>query len=83
MHIHGQISNVNSAGFFSIAAGDRSAQAQRAAETRRKLLKAGKSADAADVDPDAEFLVGRWNGSNQAASGDEDIDAFRHDLGLA
>jgi hypothetical protein len=83
MHIHGQIPNVNSAGFFGIAAGDRSAQAQRTAETRRKLLKAGKFTDAADVEPDAEFLVDRWIGSSPAASGDEDDDASRHDLGLA
>jgi hypothetical protein len=83
MHIHGQIPNVNSAGFFGISAGDRSAQAQRAAETRRKLLKAGRSTSTADVDPDAEFLVDRWIGSSPAASGDEEGDAFRHDLGLA
>jgi hypothetical protein len=85
MHIHGQIPNANAAGFFGISSGDRSAQAQRAAETRKKLLKAGQSADSAVADPNAELLVGRWMGSSpvQATSGDDDRDASGHDLGLA
>jgi hypothetical protein len=84
MHIHGQIPNVSAASFFGISAGDRAAQAQRAAETRKKLLKAGRSAAAAVADPDATFLVGRWMeaGLNQAPSGDEDTGASGLDFDL-
>ena len=40
MHIHGNSMNVNSASFYSVGNGEKSAAAERAADVRKRLLKA-------------------------------------------
>ena len=40
MHIHGNAMNVNAANLYSAAQGERAAAAERAAEVRKRLLKA-------------------------------------------
>jgi len=59
MHIHGGLTNVQAANFYAAAQGERAAAAQRAAETRKKLLK---SAPAIGGEASAEetLLIGQW-----------------------
>lgn len=75
MHIHGSIPNVQSADFYSIASSERAAEAQRAAETRKRLLKAaqGLAAEAGAETPEATALVGQWMDArhSQVLTGDE------------
>ncbi len=44
----------------SAAGSERAAAAQKAVETRKRLLKSAQSIDATDSDPEATFLVGKW-----------------------
>ena len=59
----------------SYAAGnERAAAAQRAAETRKRLLKSAQSIESdAATDPDATLLIGQWLDSrhSQVLPGDE------------
>jgi hypothetical protein len=60
MHIHPDAiwpQNINTYGL----ANERAAHAQRAAEVRKKLLRAGQSDDLeVSSDPDATLLIGHW-----------------------
>lgn len=69
MHIHGQLPNIQSADFYSIA---NAARAQRAAEVRKRLLKVGESVpDGAS--PEETLLIGNWlqAAPNSVAAEDE------------
>jgi hypothetical protein len=59
MHIHGSISNIQGAGFYGVSNGERAAAAQRAAETRKRLLKAGQNGSD-DLSPEETALIGHW-----------------------
>ena len=59
MHIHGAISNVQGAGFYGVSNGEKAATAERAAETRKRLLKAGQSGPD-DQSPEETALIGHW-----------------------
>jgi hypothetical protein len=76
MHIHGASLAVSAASFHSAQLEERAA-ARRAAETRKRLLKAGESA-AAEATPEETLLIRQWmNGSatdsrhSQVLAGDE------------
>lgn len=56
MHIHGQLPNIQSADFYSIANAER---AQRAAEVRKRLLKVSESV-AGGASPEETLLIGNW-----------------------
>jgi hypothetical protein len=61
MHIHGNL-NVQATS-LGAANSARAENAERAAETRRRLYKAAQSIDATateSTDPDASYLVGEW-----------------------
>jgi hypothetical protein len=64
MHIHGNATHLNSASLHSAAGAARSAAAQRAADTRKKL-SAGAAGIAADSGPDATVMIGHWLGDTQ------------------
>ena len=70
MHIHAGSMNLTPASHYSAAA-EKAAEAQRAAQTRRKLLRAGAEFDDA-ADRDETFMVGRWMdaGHSRALPGD-------------
>jgi hypothetical protein len=72
MHIHGNLMSVNAANLYSAAQGERAAAAQRAAETRRKLLKSAAEPEAASS-PDEAFMIGQWMDArhSQVLTGDE------------
>jgi hypothetical protein len=59
MHIHGSSMHSQANVFHTAAQGQRAAAAERAAETRRKLLKKSAKIDASS-DSATEFLVGHW-----------------------
>lgn len=62
MHIHGNQLNVQAASLGG-AASYRTENAERAAQTRRRLHKAAQTLDATAFetsDPSARFLVGEW-----------------------
>ncbi len=64
MHIHGPSMHVQAASFHNANLQSRAAlQAQRAAETRKRLLR--KSELLRDgSDPDADLLIGHWLDAN-------------------
>lgn len=72
MHIHGQLLNVQGAGFYGVSNGERAAAAQRAAETRKRLLKAGQN-EPSDASPEETALIGQWLDArhSQVLSADE------------
>jgi hypothetical protein len=72
MHIHGNFSNLHSAGLESAASSDRAAAAERAAETRRRLLKKAQESETGSS-PEEALLVGQWQGArhSQVLTGDE------------
>lgn len=60
MHIHGPSMNIQAANFHSANLQSRATlEAQRAAETRKRLLRKSASLQA-DADPDAVLLIGHW-----------------------
>jgi hypothetical protein len=72
MHIHSAAIGLQPGSYA--AGNERAAAAQRASETRKRLLKSAQSiGDAATSDPNAALLVGRWLDSrhSQVLSGDE------------
>lgn len=73
MHIHGSIPNIQSANYYGVSSGDNAIAAKRAAETRKRLLKAGQSTGA-ENSPEAAALVSQWVDSrhSQVLSGDAD-----------
>jgi hypothetical protein len=70
MHIH--LSGMGMQGAYGAGNGERAAAAERAAETRKKLLKAGQNAGAtgagavADADEDASLMIGQWTDSRHS-----------------
>jgi hypothetical protein len=73
MHVHPAAVGLHAINTFGLA-NERAANAQRAAETRKKLLKAAQSDDLdVSIDPDATLLIGQWLDSrhSQVLSGDE------------
>jgi hypothetical protein len=65
MHIH--LSGVGMSSAYGAGNSERAAAAERAAETRRRLLKAGQSAGAvADADEDVSLLIGQWADSRHS-----------------
>ncbi len=60
MHIHPAAVGLNSINTYGLA-NERAASAERAAEVRKKLLKAGQPGDPeVDTDPNATMLIGQW-----------------------
>ena len=73
MHVHPAAVGLHGINTYSLA-NERAAIAQRAAETRKKLLKSGQNGDLeVDSDPDATLLIGQWLDSrhSQVLPGDE------------
>lgn len=72
MHIHGSMLNIQGANFASIASGEQSAAAQRAANVRKRLLTKAQTLGAG-TSPDETLLIGQWldAGHGQMLSGDE------------
>ena len=73
MHIHPTGVGLHAINTYALA-NERAANAQRAAEIRKKLLKAAQSDDLdVNTDPDATLLVGQWLDSrhSRVLSGDE------------
>lgn len=64
MHIHGNSMAVNQADFYAAAQNGKAAAAQRAAETRKKLLK-GAAEIEGSATPDESLLIGHWMGGSQ------------------
>jgi len=59
MHVHPAAVGLHAINTYSLA-NERAANA-RAAEVRKKLLKAGQTGDLdVDTDPDAALLIGQW-----------------------
>ncbi|MFZ1084760.1 MAG: hypothetical protein WAN35_07345 [Terracidiphilus sp.] len=59
MHIHGHPMSVNPADFYAASQGERAANAQRAAEVRKKLLKSGALLDGA-ASPEETLMISQW-----------------------
>ncbi len=59
MHIHHNPMTSGNAGIYSVAAAEKAAAAQRASETRRKLLKSAAHIDGA-LDAGELFMSGKW-----------------------
>jgi hypothetical protein len=72
MHIHMNPLSVQAASFFLAAQGERAAAAQRAAETRKKLLKSA-SAIGDEASAEETLLIGQWRDGrhSQVLGGDE------------
>jgi hypothetical protein len=65
MHIH--LGGMGLQAAYGAGNSDRAAAAERAAETRRKLLRAGHSAGTvADADKDVSLLIGQWTDSRHS-----------------
>jgi hypothetical protein len=73
MHVHPAAVGLHAINTYALA-NERAANAQRAAEVRKKMLKAAQS-DELDIntDPDATLLIGQWLDSrhSQTLPGDE------------
>ena len=63
MHIHHNPTTSGNSGIHSAAAAEKAAAAQRAAETRHKLLKRAANIDGT-LDAGELFMVGRWSEDN-------------------
>ena len=59
MHIHGNSMSVSPASLYCAAQGERAAQAQKAADVRKKLLNSATAADSA-FGPEETLLIGQW-----------------------
>jgi hypothetical protein len=72
MHIHPAAVGLHSINTYALANGERAAATERAAETRKRLLKSAQSIEA-ESDPDAILLIGQWLDSrhSQVLPGDE------------
>jgi hypothetical protein len=70
MHIH--MGGMGMQGAYGAGGSERAAAAERAAETRKKLLKAGQSAGSsgagsvADADEDVSLMIGQWTDSRHS-----------------
>jgi hypothetical protein len=70
MHIHGAQMNLNAAS-LSAAAVEKAAEMRRAAEVRKKLLKASGEIGGT-LESDENFLIVQWHGSSGGETQDED-----------
>jgi len=68
MHIHQNPMTTGNTGIHSAGAAEKAAAAQRAAETRRKLLKSAAHVDGT-LDAGQLFMIGKW--SEESAGGRE------------
>jgi hypothetical protein len=59
MHIHANSMNVNSASFYSVGNGEKSAAAERAADVRKRLLKGAAAVDGT-ASTEETLLIGHW-----------------------
>jgi hypothetical protein len=59
MHIHGNSMNLNQASLYSAAAAEKAATAQRAADTRKKLLMKSQELDSSAI-PDETVMISHW-----------------------
>ena len=59
MHIHANSMSVNSASFYSVGNGEKSAAAERAADVRKRLLKGAAAVDGT-ASPEETLLIGHW-----------------------
>jgi hypothetical protein len=59
MHIHGHPMSVNPADFYAASQGERAANAQKAPEVRKKLLKGAAQMDEAAT-PEETLLINQW-----------------------
>lgn len=77
MHIHGNSMHIQSANFSSARLQNRAAlEAQRAAETRKRLLKKSQSLEAeSSADADAVLLIGHW--LDPQAQDEQNQDGYR------
>ena len=64
MHIHANSMSVNSANFYSVGNGEKSAAAERATDVRKRLLK-GAAAVEGTASPEETLLIGHWLGEQQ------------------
>jgi hypothetical protein len=71
MQVHPAAVGLHSINTYALA-NERAATAQRAAETRKRLLNSAQSIEA-ESDPDATLLIGQWLDSrhSQVLPGDE------------
>jgi hypothetical protein len=79
MHIHGTGMNLNAASLYSSAGAEKAAEAQRAAEVRKRLLAKAQSASI-DVSPEESLMISRWLGSlpNQEPGETSGYDTTQH-----
>lgn len=69
MHIPGNSFNVHAANLYSAAQGNQAAAAQRAAETRKKLLKSASALDSScepATTPEETLLISQWTDSRHS-----------------
>lgn len=59
MHIHGNSMNLNEASLYSASAAEKAASAQRAADTRKKLLMKAQEIDGAPT-TDETVMISHW-----------------------
>ena len=59
MHIHANSMSVNSASFYSVGNGEKSAAAERAADVRKRLLKGAAAVDGT-ASTEETLLIGHW-----------------------
>jgi hypothetical protein len=69
MHIHSM--GVNPANFYAASEGERAANAQKAAEVRKKLLKSGAQIDGA-ASPEETLMISHWLDGRQSQTQSED-----------
>ncbi len=67
MHIHDRSMTIQAMGFYSAAQKERTAAARRAAEIRKKLLRASRSleSDQPSLFPDENLLIRHWLNAHQ------------------
>ena len=83
MHIHDRSMTIQAMGFYSAAQQERTAAARRAAEVRKKLLRASRSIeeDQRNLFPDENLLIGHWLNAHQDPMADDEYtpsDPFPH-----
>jgi hypothetical protein len=64
MHIHGNQANLNTINPYSAAA-EKATAAQRAADTRKKLLKSASGIEGS-ASPEEALMVGKWIGATNS-----------------
>jgi hypothetical protein len=71
MHIHGNSMTVNAANFYSTGQNEKTAAARRAANLRKKLLKAAAETEGAST-PEETLLISQWVDSRHSQVQSED-----------